>query len=91
MMIIISLYICMMVIVVCCLAVSYLSEIEVGIMPDTAEDEQNAAFVRFLSIIYQVICDKVFECKFHFRQCATLRNCLVLIMIVIISQCVVKF
>ena len=32
-------------------------------MSDTQEDEQEAAFMRFLSIIYQVIKDKVVDYK----------------------------
>ena len=43
-------------------------------MSDTAEDEQQAAFVRFLSIIYQVITEKVIDFKLSFRQCAMLKE-----------------
>ena len=50
---------------------------EVGKMSDTQEDAQKAAFLRFLSIIKQVIRDKVNESKFDFRQCATLKNLMV--------------
>ena len=41
-------------------------------MADTLEDEQKAAFLRFCSIIQQVISDKMFEGNFYFRQGATL-------------------
>ena len=43
-------------------------------MSDTQGNEQEAAFVRFLSIIYQVISDELFDGKFNFRQSATLRK-----------------
>ena len=43
-------------------------------MSDTQGNEQEAAFVRFLSIIYQVISDELFDGKFNFRQCAMLKE-----------------
>ena len=43
-------------------------------MTDTQENDQEAAFVRFLSIIYQVISDELFDGKFNFRQSATLKK-----------------
>ena len=52
-------------------------------MSDTQGDEEKAAFLRFLSVIYQVICDKVIERKFGFRQCVTLKNWLVFYLMVL--------
>ena len=43
-------------------------------MSDTPEDEEKAAFLHFLSIIYQVFSERIFDRKFHFRQCATLKK-----------------
>ena len=43
-------------------------------MSDTQGNDQEAAFVRFLSIIYQVISDELFDGKFNFRQCVTLKK-----------------
>ena len=43
-------------------------------MSETQRNEQEAAFVRFLSIIYQVISDELFDGKFNFRQCVTLKK-----------------
>ena len=43
-------------------------------MSDTQEDDEKAAFLRFLSFIYQVLSDRIFDRKFHFRQCATLKK-----------------
>ena len=43
-------------------------------MSDTPEDEEKAAFLRFLSIIYQVITDQISGCKFDFSQYATLKK-----------------
>ena len=45
-------------------------------MSDTQGNDQEAAFVRFLSIIYQVISDELFDGKFNFRQCVTLKKLL---------------
>ena len=47
-------------------------------MSDTQEDEQKA-FLRFLSIINQVITDQISGCKFDFSQCATLEKLLVFV------------
>ena len=47
-------------------------------MSDTQYDEQKAAFLRFLSIIYQVTSDKIFACEFDFRLCATPKSWVVL-------------
>ena len=43
-------------------------------MSDTQGNDQEAAFVRFLSIIYQVISDELFDGKYNFRQCVTLKK-----------------
>ena len=43
-------------------------------MSDTQGNDQEAAFVRFLSIIYQVISDELFDGKFNFRQCVMLKK-----------------
>ena len=45
-----------------------------GIMSDMQGNDQEAAFVRFLSIIYQVISDELFDGKLNFRQCVTLKK-----------------
>ena len=42
-------------------------------MSDTPEDDE-AAFHRFLSIIHQVFSDRIFDRKFHFRLCVTLKK-----------------
>ena len=43
-------------------------------MSDTQGNDQEAAFVRFLSIIYQVIRDELFDGKFNLRQCVMLKK-----------------
>ena len=46
-------------------------------MSDTQEDEEKAAFLRFLSMIYQVFSYRIFDRKFNVRLCATLTKLLV--------------
>ena len=52
-------------------------------MSDTQEAERTALFLRFFSVIQQVISDKILECELDFRHFATLNHWLVLIIMVL--------